>query len=269
MKMILLPCDFSPLSLNAIEYAAEIARHTHANLVLFHVYPGAANDELKKQCLENLKKIEIDLNLRHGGGLLIQIRCKNGTFLTEIVKFAENHKIDLIVMGMKGSGYLREKFTGNTTTSVIEKVNCSVMIIGEAVKYRGITKIAFACDYEDQSYKTILTDLIDFAHLFHSPIYILNVVPETEAPVLLSKQVENYKFNRILEGIEHSFHQVQNEDLIDGINEFVEDYSIDLVVMIPKMHSMLENLFNDSNTKRMAFHTKVPLLSLHETKEDF
>ncbi|MCE3296007.1 MAG: hypothetical protein K0R65_1721 [Crocinitomicaceae bacterium] len=269
MKTILLPCDFSSLALNAIEYGAEIARHTHAKLILFHVYTGSVDDGVKKQCLENLKKIEADLTTRHGEGLEVQSRCKNGVFLNEINNFCENQQVDLIVMGMKGSGYLREKFMGNTTTSVIDKVNCSVMIIGEDVKYRGITKIAFACDYEDQSYKTILTDLIDFAHLFHSPVYILNVVPETEAPVLLSKQVENYKFDRILEGIEHSFHQVQNEDLIDGINEFVEDHAIDLVVMIPKMHSMIENIFNDSNTKRMAFHAKVPLLSLHETREDF
>ena len=65
-------------------------------------------------------------------------------------------------------------------------------------------------------------------------------------------------------GLNHTFHISENEHIIDGINDFAEENNIDLVVMVPRMHSGFHNFFFEQNTKQMAFHTKVPLLALHK-----
>jgi hypothetical protein len=33
---------------------------------------------------------------------------------------------------------------------------------------------------------------------------------------------------------------------------------------MPRKHSLLSSLFHESNTKKMAFHTHIPVLTLHD-----
>jgi nucleotide-binding universal stress UspA family protein len=101
--------------------------------------------------------------------------------------------------------------------------------------------------------------------LFKSHIFIFNVVKsELQAVSSISKAVDGMKLAHALENAEHSFHYSENEDILEGINKFVLEKKIDMVVMIPHKHSPLHNLFHESETKKMAFHTRIPLLTLNE-----
>ncbi|MGZ4075884.1 MAG: universal stress protein, partial [Bacteroidia bacterium] len=111
MKTILVPTDFSKNSLNALDYAVEIAKLTKAKIILFDVYqiPIAVSeapiafpvDELEKECKERLREIEKTIQLKHGGGLIIESQCRCGFTIDEINIFSEENKFDLIVMGMR------------------------------------------------------------------------------------------------------------------------------------------------------------------------
>ena len=167
-------------------------------------------------------------------------------------------------MGMKGTGYLREKLIGSITTSLIKKAKSPVLAIDRRVKFGSIKKIALACDYTETKSKSILDPLKELAHLFKSHIYVLNVVRELDTVPPVSKAVAGIKLDHSLEGINHSFHYTKSEDVIEGINDFVDEKKVDMLVMIPRMHTMLQNILHEPHAKRMAFHTKVPLLALHE-----
>lgn len=274
MKTILVPTDFSKAAHNAIDYAAEIAKLTKAKLILFHVYhvpvvPSEvpivpSMDEMEKNSLDGLKKIERNIHLKHGNKFAVECKCRCGFPVDEINLFTEENKIDLIVMGMEGTGYLTEKLIGSVTTSLIKKAKCPVLAIDKYVKFRSIKKIVLACDYTETNNKSILNPLKEFANLFKSHIYVLNVVRELETIPTINEAVAGIKLDHLLEGVNHSFHYAKSEDVIEGINDFVEEKKIDMVIMIPRMHTALQNLFHEPNTKRMAFHTKVPLLTLHD-----
>ncbi|MBA3705480.1 MAG: universal stress protein, partial [Bacteroidetes bacterium] len=85
MKTILVPTDFSEIACNAINYAVEIAKLTKAKLILFNVYnvpvvpaeiPIALPiDEIEKDVMKGLKKIEKDICLKHGNELVIECKC--------------------------------------------------------------------------------------------------------------------------------------------------------------------------------------------------
>ena len=60
----------------------------------------------------------------------------------------------------------------------------------------------------------------------------------------------------------HIYYFSENEDLITGINDFVKERKADMIVTIPHRHSLLERLFHESNSKKIAFHTAIPLLTL-------
>lgn len=120
MKTILVATDFSKSANNAIDYAVELAKFTKSKLILFHTYhvPVVASevpvmmpslDEIEKECMDCLKKIEESIPLENRNNLTIECVCKCGFEVDEINLFTEKNKIDLIIVGMQGAGYLSEK----------------------------------------------------------------------------------------------------------------------------------------------------------------
>lgn len=274
MKTIVVPTDFSKISLNAIDYAVHIAMQTKAKIILYHIYyvPIITSDvmvvppidELDEGCATSLMKIENNIYKKYGNKIDIEYKCKYGFPIDEINAFAEEKKADLIVMGMQGAGYLSEKIVGSVTTSLIRKSKCPVLAIDSRVKFKPIKKIVLASDFNEISNKSVLKPLKEFIHLFKSELYVLNVVPELETVPMISKATVGIKLEHALEDVKHSFYFSQNEDVVDGINDFVSENNMDMVVMIPRKHSFLKSVFNEPETKRIAFNTKVPLLALHE-----
>ncbi len=274
MKTILVPTDFSKISSNAIDYAVEIATHIKAKLILFNVYnfPIVPSEiptilpisEIEKESMAGLKKIEKQIHHKHGSEITVECKCRLGFAVDEINRFAELNKINLIVMGTEGVGYLTEKLFGNITSSLIKKAKCPVLVIDKHVKYSNIHRIVFACDYNKPPNKLVLDQLKEFACWFTAHVFVLNIVPELETVPTLTEELSGIRLNHSLISIDHSFHHAESEDIIEGINDFVNENSIDLVVMIPQIHSSLQSFFIESNTKRMVFHTKVPLLALQE-----
>lgn len=277
MKTILVPTDFSKIAENAINYAAEISKVTHAKIILFHayhvpviateaMYVMPAPDELEKNSIDGLKKIERRLLRQYGKTLKVECVCKYGFAADEINNYASANKTDLIVMGMQGAGYLAEKLIGSMTTGLMQKSKCPVLAIDKTVRFRGIKKIVLACDYNETENSKILEPLKEFARLFKSHIYVLNVVnePEFEPVPAAEKVVSGFmKLEYILSDVTHTFHYLEDEEIVAGINRFVKEGKMDMVVMIPRKHSALENIFKEPDTKKMAFHSHVPLLTLH------
>lgn len=274
MKTILVPTDFSKIAQNAIDYAIEIAKRTSSKLILFHVYQLPITptevpiiypvDQIEKDILEDLHKIEKQIFAKHGKNIPIECQFTTGFPADKIKLYSKKKKVDLIVIGMQGAGYLTEKLIGSVTTSLIRDSRCPVLVIDKHVKFKPIKKIALAYDYKEGTNKSTFDTMKEIANLFDSYVYVLNVVQELETIPAVNEAVAGIKLNHSLEDIKHSFHATKNEDVVEGINEFVDDKKIDMIVMIPRMHSILKTLFVEPHTKRMAFHTKTALLALHE-----
>lgn len=274
MQTILVPTDFSSVSKNAINYAVELAKLTKAKIILFHVYyvPIVTTDvmvippmeELEEGNMSVLKKIEKSIHKKFGKKIIIESKCKYGFPVDEINLAAKENKVDLIVMGMHGSSALSEKLVGSTTTALIRKSKCPVLAIDRHAKFKLIKKIALACDFEAIPNVTILNPLKELVRIFKSHVNVINIIPEDEKIPPIAKAVAGIKLENALEDINHTFYFAQNKDVVNGLNGFVKEKKMDMVVMIPRKHSLLKSIFNEPETKRIAFHTKVPLLALHE-----
>jgi nucleotide-binding universal stress UspA family protein len=274
MKIILAPTDFSKVARNAVEYAVEIAKRTKAKLVLFHVYHATVvpaeipivipAEEFEQEAMKNLEKIRRSIHLKHGKKLSIECQCRYGYPVDEIDLFARKNKIDMIVMGMEGTGFLTEKLIGSITTSLINKAKYPVLAIGKQVKFKDPKKITLAFDYGKTKKRKVLTSLKEFIQTFKSHVSVLNVIPEAGKDPAAGKVANQAKLDRALDDIPHSFHYKRSDDVINGINDFIKEKKTDMTVMIRKDHTFFEKFFNGTHTKRMAFHSKVPLLVLHE-----
>ena len=275
MKTILVPTDFSDVANCAITYAAEMATYSSAKLILFHAYriPVASPDgtvvvpldTTRNDSIEELKQITEKLQSQYPD-ITIEYNVSCGFAVDEIRQAANEFKADIIIMGMQGGGFISEKIVGSITTSLIKKSHCPVLAIHKGAKFHPIKKIALACDYAQLNYPIILKPLNDLATLFHAEILIVNVVPEMDEVSTTAKASEGIKLNQVFNGIKHSFHYTMNNDITDGINDFVKENEIDLIAMIPHTHNVFDTLFKESHTKHMAFQVAKPFLAIHDKK---
>ena len=95
---------------------------------------------------------------------------------------------------------------------------------------------------------------------FGSKVFVVNVKGGQEAPSV--SVTAGRKLEGKLKDVAHVYSFSQSEDLVEGINGVVKEKKADMIAIIPHRYNLIERLFHKSISKKMAFHTRVPLLVL-------
>ena len=269
-NIILVPTDFSDAARNATDYAVSLAKEINYEVLLFHVYNTPVMDypdvntvmvidivEFEKQAKKRVKD-EAEF-LEKKTGLKINYEAVNGFIADEIVMCEQRHQPAFIVMGMKEVGPLSEMLLGSTATDILLKVNAPLFIIPEKALFRKPQRVVFGNDPKLTADIEIHSSAQDLFSHFYSTLYILTVLKE---PGTIDKSAVQTKLEKHFTSRFHTYHFLENEDVIEAINDFVDVNAIDLVVMMPYKHSFFERLFNKPHTKRLAFHSHIPMLSM-------
>jgi nucleotide-binding universal stress UspA family protein len=269
MKTILVPTDYSDAAKNAADYAVNFAKEINARVLLFHAYslpivpspdalilvPTAA--EWNKDN-EDLLKIEV-ARLRRKTNVEIGYKAVMGLAVDEIKE--EEKKAEFIVMGITGAGALSETILGSITTATLKKISKPVIVIPEHVHYKNPERIVLASDLDPLKNAKILDKLNALVAQFKSVIYIVNV-KEKKDELTVANAIAEVQLDTTLKDVEHFYYYPENENPVEGINEFVKAKKADMVAVVPHHHTFVERLFHRSFSKKMAFHTHVPLLVL-------
>lgn len=149
-KKILVPCDGSKYSKEALNEASEIAKKFGSTLYILMAIdistvkpPGmllglAMEKKLKKwstQLLDSIKSksdkmLENEMQLCRKMGVETYYEIQIGNPAYTILKFANKHDIDLIVIGSRGlSGVSKIMALGSVSRKISEDANCPVLII--------------------------------------------------------------------------------------------------------------------------------------------
>jgi nucleotide-binding universal stress UspA family protein len=269
MQTILVPVDFSAASRNAIVYAAELARLFNARLLLFHAYmlPTPVTevpymmvtaDELQQENEAALKKESRDLYSTYG--VQSESIARIGIASDEIKELTKEQPIDLIVMGMKGAGGL-DKIVGSTTINVTRKLKTPVLIVPHDASYKPVKHITYASDFSYRTSPNLFAPLQAFAKKQNAHIDILHVQKGEVKPEELVSRADISKF---FSNYPHEFVTVSGNSVTQGINEYLQHHSSELLVMVAHKHTFFERIFSKSHTASMAYETKIPLLVLQD-----
>jgi nucleotide-binding universal stress UspA family protein len=273
MKKILIPIDYSDTSMNAACYAMNLAKEIGAKAILFHAFhipivPSetpviiVTYDELEKDNIESMKSFEQKLRTKVNSENEIEFIVRPG-FLTDVIKdIIDEEKIDLIVMGITGTSKINQVLIGSNTSAMMKNIDCPTLAIPNKSNFKTIKNIAFACDLENTKNSTF-DQLKKIVGIFKAKLSVINVVDPSSETNHEQADSES-KLESELKGIEHTLHYPKNNDIIFAINEFVDKQGIDLLIMLPRKHSFISSMFHSSNTKKMAFHSNIPLLAIHE-----
>ena len=274
MKTIIIATDFSAASLNASIYGLQLAKAVGANVILFNAYkiPSSASGiGVKVSRYDVMMQTDIlllaEAKKLDPNGALMDIMCDEGSANQAIINIANEKKADLIITGMKGSGKSFKKLLGSTATGLAKNTNIPLMIIPEDAKFANPGIIVFASDVF-LSDSQLPQELISFARIFNSKLYVVKVVKNKNEEWFEVAQT-NQRPKRIVQVLDTSFQYPVDTDIRHALNEFIEKHKADLLVMTPHKHEWVERLFAKSKTTDMIFHTKIPLLVLPEAKTKF
>jgi len=274
MKTILVPTDFSKNSDNAIHFALELNKKLNAKVTLFHSYvvPAyasdipvvmASDDELKSASEKGMNQLGERLKMDYPG-MDIETMIHDGYAEDEIVAATTDNKTDLVIMGTQGASGLREVLIGSITAAVMEDTECPVLAIPENATFKGLHKIVFATNYAENDFENV-ENVIDIARKFDAEVILLHISSGELDTAYEYAAIETFK-ERIQQDSKYdkvSFKLLESRDVIDGLSFYLDEIKADMLAMSMHHRTSFQRIFNRSKTKRMAFHTHIPLLAFH------
>ncbi len=206
----------------------------------------------------------------HPGSVSKQLEM--GSPAESILKVAQDEKVDLVVMGARGLGRIREQIFGSVSHRVMTHAPCSTLLVKQPI--RSIKKLLIPIESQEDS-DVILTFFKKNPFREPCAITVLHVVPMVDPvwpvgamiPPEFRQEMISYaeKFTQVLcLELERLGHQPKGV-AIEGAPSFtiveeVKQIKPDLLVMRPQSQSGVSRFFLGSVSHSVIHHTDCSLL---------
>jgi nucleotide-binding universal stress UspA family protein len=278
-KNILVPVDFSPCSENAILYAAEMASLLGAKLYIYHVYHvplvldyypeevKAVSDSMKAEADEHMEKIKAFIHHKYKN-LVTEYRMEMDLLMSGIKNSVEKDKIDLVIMGTKGASGISEFLIGSNTARAIESINVTVLAIPQNAVFKEPQKVLFATDFQFEDIDSI-KKMVELVGMFKPRIEIAHI---STTPFTYDENIMEWFMEVLEQRVPYpnmNYHNILKiKDNYSVLNDYITDQKIDMVVMSTHNKNFIKKLFTGSLTKKMVYHTEIPLLAFHHEDDN-
>lgn len=274
MKKFLVPTDFSDTSKNAARYAVKMLEgKPGVQITLYYVFdtPSGTDgtllteDDLDRQTILGRALGSMKDELMAIGTVRIETVAEQGSSLIDnIERYVRHHGIDMVIMGITGATKVEQIFIGSNTLKLVKEGVCPVMIVPPDAQYQEIREVALTSDFKDVDGTTPVAPIKSLLDLFRPTLYVINVDSEHYVEITEEYKEERAKLERHFSSYNPQFAFIRLFDFLDAINNFTRDHEIDLIVTVPRKHNFLGNLFKSSHTKKLAYHSSVPIVAIHE-----
>ena len=259
---ILVGIDFTKSSENALSYAVMLAEKSNYQITLFHVFDtpvvhansGAYFVEyasLKQNFNNKLDEYRKKIADRHPL-LKINVFTTFSSFKAEVDELVNKKKVQLVILGLETKTKLSKFIYGTTGVDIAGKINCPIIIVPEKYKAHKLESLLTAIDNKNKQHAKELKQLEKFATVFNCKITYLHIRTEDELIIEKNKNKEL------------AIETIEAKDFKSGIAKYLIKYPHDLTVIISHKHNFIYNMFAESNTKTIAFQSKIPVMSIHD-----
>lgn len=275
MKRIIVPTDFSDTAKNAARYAVQLAASIQgASIILYNladqIAVGSDSSPLTEDkndrfivlhaALDNLKT-----ELGELSPVAIELVVEEGSSLTDnMERYVRNHEIDLVIMGITGASLLEQVLMGSNALNVVNLGVCPVIIVPPNTTYKPVNRVLFACDFKDVSASVPMAPLKSVLNIFKPTVLVVNVDTDHNLEVTEEYKTQRALLENMLQDYSPEFYFIRLYDFQEAISSFAAERNVDLILTIPKKHSFLTGIFKTSHTKKLAYHSHVPILAVHE-----
>jgi len=276
VNRILVLTDFSEEAANAARYATGLAHQLEAEkITLYHSYesvvvPATAFapytggfTESPELSLKNITELKNKLQEGLPANAEMDVRCDERNLLNAVISLSGQEHIGLVVMGISGKSGLERALIGSNTISLAKDSPVPLLIVPPVASFQPIKTVVFACDLKRVSESTPVLAIKRFINTLGARLVILNVGHDRHHfnPDAIK---EMKQLHQLWDGEHPEYHYTDHEDMAKGIMEFAAEQSAELVITVPKQYGFFESIFHRSMTKKLAYHTHLPLLLFKE-----
>jgi nucleotide-binding universal stress UspA family protein len=141
MKHILAAIDLSDISSAVVEQASQLARSFGARLWLLHVVapdpdfvgyeagPQTVRDSVATELRDEHRRVQEIADKLIESGIDVMPRTVPGPTVETVLREADEHEIDTIVMGTHGHGALYRALLGSVSEGVMRKTRVPLLLI--------------------------------------------------------------------------------------------------------------------------------------------
>ncbi len=278
MNSILVPTDFSPNADKAIDYAVQIARLNQSTIYLIHACDNLdplyiegtmTHMEYNQKIMDGaFEKLDIRRkSIEETEGVLVNIQLYSGTVMDTIMIAALEHTADLIIMGTLGISGLHDRLFGSKTAALISESPVPVLAIPLEYDWGNPGKFLIAIKDVEEALP-LLDPVFELACLFGAEVHITLFTDKDEGGTLYYMSDDRIitRAETKLKG-QHKEVVIKKEHLLgdnfeESINDYIEKNGIDLLAMVTHQRSLLGRLFHHSITRKLSYHTRVPVLAI-------
>lgn len=268
MKSIIVATDFSASAEQATDYAARLCQRLQASLVLVHTYqmPVTMSDmpvmmvsaeELKNSAEKSLMQSK-DAILQMFPDLAVQVEARMGDLVDEINSLCDEMTPVAVVIGSKGYTGLERLLFGNTSMSVVRHCRFPVITLSAEGPARLPQKAALATDLKNID--SMPADrVMNILQALGARLHIIHVAAGDEKVPDATKASLEMMFQPIHEG----FTTIKDEEVVDGVNRFIYQHGIDMLIVMPQEHNLFEKVFFRLHTEGLIESTQIPVMAIH------
>lgn len=273
---ILVPIDFSDISVASLETAGSMAKRQQASIIILHVVKpvflpslseghqvamGVLN-EMKTAALHNLQTAAKELTNKTG--VEVMTDCTIGNVIESIVSTATTQHCDLIIMGTHGTSGFREFFTGSNCYAVIKNSFCPVLTVPGVKEKKTFSKILFPVRLIPNALEKF--ELVrEVVKKNDAQLHVLGLISSTENEEqhnMLQQQIQIFLKSLDDEGIKTTAVISIADNLASETLCEANKIEADMIVTTANLDYTIHNFFNGPFVKQIVNHAKIPVLSV-------
>jgi nucleotide-binding universal stress UspA family protein len=280
MMQILVPVDFEPQSLIAMEQSYNLARLLPAEIVLLYVYDppagirslfGASYDEKILTSLEE-RLTGLSTKVKAETGLQVSAILETGQVYSKILETANTIQAQFIIMGTHSQPELPGNAVGvlgANSSRVLRSIKCPVITINARHHYDGIRNILLPLDLTTDSRQKV-TWGIKIAKIYGAGIKVVSGIWSKNDPAVHSKlhflagQVKQVIEKEGIRCTAEIVEEVENEKaLIPAVLNYAEKQGdIDLIMIMTQQETGVIEFFVGSRAQEFVRLSPVPVMSI-------
>lgn len=276
IKKILVPVDFSRNAKNALSFAIEFSRSFDASIEVMHswtrsdqasyitISDGGQLGNVKERLSRLVESASKQYAEQANTVPPITTTIVEGLPIDTITKKSLEKDVDLLVMSHTELERFTQNLFGSVAASVTQKSNKPILFVPKGAKFQNFRSILFASNMDSVN-STLVQNISTFAQLFQAAIHFVYVEEQLSQAETIKKALTEKLAHTNSPTLPLNFHTIQAQSVIKGLQSFVTDHKIDLLVLTTQHRSFWQQLFHDSVTQKMLVQTQIPLLIMYDT----
>ncbi|MFS4416190.1 universal stress protein [Maribacter sp. 2307ULW6-5] len=259
ISKILIPFDFTEPAISALEYGLQFVgyeRPIAIEALYVSKVPTAPQDV--KEIKEDFAKLLGSMKIKPKIAPTIVIG--QGALVPTILEERKAQNIELILMGTLGDISADEHVTN--ASKLVLQADCPVITVPYGAKLQVPKKIALVLGKEEIEHPKLLGLLLHIARSFNAKVHVLTIYKDSiyDEKVVVESNEETLEYYLEHFYAEHNFEQ--NDDIEEGILQYIKDKKIDLLAILPRNHADRSSPSEGRLTKILTLHATVPVLTL-------